>query len=119
MFFPEKKNKDDKEMFDDVVKTILKLLGDDVVKIILYGSVARGDNTWESDVDIAVLTRRKIDECEKNKLLDLIVQLNFKYETIFSVKMIEENYFNEWQFDLPFFYNIDEEGIILWNKNAA
>ena len=51
------------------METILSVLGDDVVKIILYGSVARGDNTWESDVDIAVLTKIKIDK----EILDINV----------------------------------------------
>ena len=55
MDHPERKTLEDKEMFDDIVRAILSVVGDDVVKIILYGSVARGDNTWESDVDIAVL----------------------------------------------------------------
>ena len=58
MEHPERKTLADKEMFDDIVKAILSVVGDDAVKIILYGSVARGDNTWESDVDIAVLTEK-------------------------------------------------------------
>ena len=39
---PERKTLDDKEMFDDVVRAILSVIGDDAVKIILYGSVTRG-----------------------------------------------------------------------------
>ena len=116
MYFPEKKNKDDKEMFDEVVKTILKLLGDDVVKIILYGSVARGDNTWESDVDIAVLTRRKIDEFEEDKFDRTFSKLDLKHDTLFSIKMIEENYFNIWKSAISLYGNIEKEGIILWTK---
>ena len=58
MGHPERKTLADKDMFDDIVRAILSVVGDDAVKIILYGSVARGDNTWESDVDIAVLTEK-------------------------------------------------------------
>ena len=67
---PEKKTLNDKEMFDDIVNAILSAMGDDVVKIILYGSVARGDNTWESDVDIAVLTTRHYDWEMRKKAFD-------------------------------------------------
>ena len=61
MGHPERKTLADKGMFDDIVRAILSVVGDDAVKIILYGSVARGDNTWESDVDIAVLTTKYYD----------------------------------------------------------
>ena len=44
MDYPARKTLADKEMFDDIVKAILSVMGDDAVKIILYGSVARGDN---------------------------------------------------------------------------
>ena len=39
---------------DDVVKALLAV-SDNVVKIILYGSQARGDNTEGSDIDILVV----------------------------------------------------------------
>lgn len=39
---------------DDVVKALLRV-SDNVVKIILYGSQARGDNTEGSDIDILVV----------------------------------------------------------------
>ncbi|MBQ3763723.1 MAG: nucleotidyltransferase domain-containing protein [Synergistaceae bacterium] len=119
--FPERKTLDDKEMFDDVVRAILSVMGDDAVKIILYGSVARGDNTWESDVDIAVLTAGKYSdvedvERERKKLWEAVDPLNLKYGTLFSVITIDAKHYEEWLFDLPFYYNIDEEGIILWTR---
>ena len=116
---PEKKSLDDKEMFAEVVQTILSVMGDDVSKIILYGSVARGDNTWESDVDIAVLTRREMDDREEANLSHHFTPLDLKYDTLFSIKCIDENRFNKWLFDLSFYYNIDEDGIILWKREAA
>ena len=35
---------------------VKKILGDDLKKIILYGSYARGDYSENSDIDIMVLT---------------------------------------------------------------
>ncbi|MBR2208806.1 MAG: nucleotidyltransferase domain-containing protein [Synergistaceae bacterium] len=110
---------EDKKIFDDIVETILSVLGDDVVKIILYGSVARGDNTWESDVDIAVLTKIKIDKETRHKLSKAAWDLGMKLDVLFSVVAIEINHFNEWLFALPFYFNIDEEGIVLWTREAA
>ena len=39
-------------MFDELVQGIIKVLRGNVVKIVLYGSVARGTQTSESDIDI-------------------------------------------------------------------
>ena len=115
--YPERKTLNDTEMFDDVVRGILSVMGDDVIKIILYGSVARGDNTWESDVDIAVITSRhyRLDERLKT-LTDLEVSLMYEYGVMFEIVPIEQKRFNEWLFDLPFYFNIDEEGLLLWTK---
>lgn len=120
MIVPERKTLDDKEMFDDIVRAVLSVMGDDAVRIILYGSVARGDNTWESDVDIAVLTQGNYDRYETvHRLADVIVPLNLKYDTLVSVITIDEAHYNDWLFDLPFYFNIDEEGIILWTKESG
>ena len=119
MDYPERKTLDDKAMFDDIVQGILSAMGDDAVKIILYGSVARGDNTWESDVDIAVLSKRHYSWKDREKIYDVTAPLGLEYNTLFSVRVIEQNYFNDWKYDMPFFYNISEEGITLWTRNAA
>ena len=42
-----------------------------------------------------------------------------KLDVLFSVVAIEINHFNEWLFALPFYFNIDEEGIVLWTREAA
>ena len=39
-------------ILDELVQGIREALGDRVYRIILYGSVARGTNSLESDVDI-------------------------------------------------------------------
>lgn len=118
--YGERIKADDKEIFDEVVDAILSVLGDDAQKIILYGSVARGDNTPESDVDIAVITKTQHDWRDRDNLLDVIVPLDLKHDTLFSVKTIEQKHFNDWVDDLPFYHNIDGEGITLWtNKNIV
>ncbi|MBR0256390.1 MAG: nucleotidyltransferase domain-containing protein [Synergistaceae bacterium] len=120
MEYPARKTLDDKEMFDDIVRAILSVIGDYAVKIILYGSVARGDNTWESDVDIAVLTRGNYDRtANRRKLLSAITPLNLKHDTLISVTPIDEKRYSEWLFDLPFYFNIDEEGLTLWKKETG
>ena len=120
MEYPERKTINDKEMFDDVVRAILSVMGSDAVKIILYGSVARGDNTWESDVDIAVITKGNYDsKGSSSNFSHVITPLDMKYDTLISVITIDEKHYNDWLFDLPFYFNIDEEGITLWTEKTA
>ena len=119
MDIPARKTLDDKEMFDDVVRAILSVMGDDAVRIVLYGSVARGDNTWESDVDIAVLTVREYGYNDRKRILEVISPLNLKHDTLISVHPIEEKRFYDWVDDLPFYHNIDIEGINLWTKEKG
>lgn len=117
--YPARKTLEDKEMFDDIVKAILSVVGDDAVKIILYGSVARGDNTWESDIDIAMIMHGELDRKNDKLLTKIITGIDLKYDTVVSVIDIDAEHFSEWRSALPFYVNIEKEGIILWTKEAA
>ena len=119
MEHPERKTLADKEMFDDIVRAILSVVGDDAVKIILYGSVARGDNTWESDVDIALVIHGELDRRTDRLLTKAVVEVDLKYDTVVSVIDIDAEHFSECRNTLPFYANIEKEGIILWTKEAA
>ena len=112
---PERKTLNDTEMFDDIVNGILSVMGDDVLKIILYGSVARGDNTWESDVDIAVITKKHYNW---NAFEDLW-EYDLKYDTLFQIVPIEEKRFNKLKPVKLFYRNIEKDGITLWTKNKT
>ena len=119
MDYPARKSRDDKEMFSEVVRAILSVVGDDAVRIILYGSVARGDNTWESDVDIAMVIRGELDRITDKKLTRAVTELDLKYDTVLSVIDVEEKHFRRYKNDLPFYKNIEREGITLWTKESG
>ena len=119
MEYPARKTLADKEMFDDIVRAILSVIGDYAVKIILYGSVARGDNTWESDVDIAVITDGNYDcKGEKDKLFEAMHTLDMKYDTLISVTPVDSYHYFLCKYQIPFYMNIEREGIMLWKKYA-
>ena len=41
------------EIKEELINGLLEILDDKIESIILYGSVARGDSTAESDIDIS------------------------------------------------------------------
>ncbi len=82
--------------------------------IILYGSVARGTQTEESDVDIAVIVKRYMKDMH-DKMIDLTVELELEYNKVLSVLIIDYDNFREWEDVLPFYKNMKKDGIMLWS----
>ena len=104
-------------VIDEFVKGVNEILGNRVKKIILYGSYARGDYNKSSDIDIMVLTDLSDDEIIKNrrKIWDLAYDFeeknNFEIELNPLVKNIDS--FNYWLEALPFYMNVQKEGVVL------
>lgn len=98
----------------EVVAGILSIMRQSLIKIILYGSAARGVDTEEPDVDIALLMAKQLDRDTEDLLSDFIVDINLKYDKVFSVIDIDYEHFQKWEHILPFYKNVNQEGIILW-----
>ena len=57
----------------ELVEGIRQVMPDQIISIVLYGSVARGTATNESDVDIAIIVKDKLDSATEDALSDVIV----------------------------------------------
>ncbi|HHV10300.1 MAG TPA: nucleotidyltransferase domain-containing protein [Clostridiales bacterium] len=104
----------DKNILKELVDGILAIMEHKVVSIILYGSVARGTNTEESDVDVALLIWGSLDKDTEEKLSEFIVDMNLKYDKVFSVIDIDYDNFRKWEKVTPFYQNVTREGVVLW-----
>jgi predicted nucleotidyltransferase len=102
-----------KEIFDKMIPGLLDIYGEHLKYIILYGSVAQGTETLESDVDIAVIVYEYTSDMH-DKMIDLTVDLELEYDKVLSVLLIDYNNFREWEDVLPFYKNVKREGIMLW-----
>lgn len=101
-------------MLKELVDGIVGIVDSKLERIILYGSVARGSASEESDIDIALLLDGKMSKETEDKISDLIVDLNLKYDKVFSVVDIDNERFNQWKETLLFYRNVENEGIVLW-----
>ena len=100
------------EVFERMIPGFQTIFGNVLERIILYGSVARGTQTAESDVDIAVIVRRYTEDMH-DKMIDLTVDLELEYNKVLSVLLIDYDNFREWEDVLPFYKNMKKDGIML------
>ena len=106
---------DKKEIIYSFARVLKQMLGDRLTKVILYGSYARGDYNENSDVDIMVLTTFSDEEIEQieSKVFDLAFDFLMEYGIDISVIVKNDEHFYHWLGALPFYNNVDKEGIVI------
>lgn len=102
------------ELFDKLIPEFQNIFGDVLNQIILYGSVAKGTYSEESDIDIALIVGTYTKEMHE-KMIDFTVELELEYNKVLSVLLIDYNNFKEWETVLPFYKNVKKDGIMLWS----
>ena len=94
-----------------------ELLGNRIKKIILYGSYARGDYNNNSDIDIMILTDLSDEEIieYRDKISDIAfdIEYNNQFDIMLSPLIKNIDKFNYWLQALPFYMNIQKEGVVL------
>lgn len=100
---------------DEFIDGINNILKNRVKKIILYGSYARGDYRENSDLDIMILTDLSEEEIIKirTKVWDFAYDIGLENNIIISVILKNIEDFAYWLDTLPFYMNIQKEGVIL------
>lgn len=85
-----------------------------VEEIIIFGSVARGEADDESDIDVLVLTSIPATHELRDKMSDVIFEINLKYSTTLSIVVIERN---SWKHGphtlLPLHHEVERDGVRL------
>ncbi len=107
-----------KNILDEYVKGLFKIIGNDLKQVILYGSYARGEQSENgeiSDIDIMILVDLREEEIKilEKKIIDYSYDLNLEYDILLS-PVIEniENYNNRVKY-MKFYKNIKKEGVLL------
>ena len=106
---------DKRDIIYRFAKMLKQMLGDRLTKVILYGSYARGDYTENSDIDIMVLTTFSDEEIEQveSRVFDLAFDFLMEYGIDISVIVKNDEHFYHWLGALPFYNNVDKEGIVI------
>lgn len=105
---------------NDKIKAILtelkdkfqELYGDRLVQMVLYGSQARGDARFGSDIDVLVVLKGAVQPGKEIERTSYIVaDLSLQNDEVISCFFMDEREFTDW--NGPFLRNIHKEGILI------
>lgn len=102
-------------ILNNFVYKVKNILGSSFEKAILYGSYARGDYNENSDMDVMILTSLSDQEIVKieNSIYDLAYESMLSDNLTISVNIKNLEHFNYWLGALPYYDNINKEGLVL------
>ena len=87
-----------------------KIMNEHIKQIVLFGSVARGDDNEYSDIDILILTDN--EEIIEDEISDEVMDILLYKEENVSTHIMDMDYYNKTK-NFSFLKNVYEDGIIL------
>lgn len=83
---------------------------EDIKKIILFGSVARGEDTEDSDIDILIIAdnEEELEDYISEKVIDILLT---KKQYI-SALIMSQNHFDKTK-NFSFLRNVVEDGVVI------
>ena len=100
-----------------LVDRLRERYGDDLLRVVLFGSKARGDFDAESDLDVLIVVRIRDGDYWKhwNEIVDGTYDLELEYGIVLSFLIRDEPaYALMRQWNLLINRNIEQDGIELW-----
>ncbi len=99
---------------------VMKEVNGKIESIVLYGSVARGTTTKDSDIDIFILTKENVYNKKNSKLhskiSDIRTDIDLENGTLTSIVYVPtKTFFKRYTFD-PFIKNVIKDGVVLYDK---
>ncbi len=100
-----------KTVLDEFKAELRKLYGEQLTDIILYGSYARGEATPESDIDVMVVLKGHVAPGrEIDRMIDVITEINLKYDVLLAVVPVAEETYR--RINSPLLLNVRREGVL-------
>lgn len=104
-----------RELVYEYAKDMRRLFGNDLSRIVIYGSYARGDYKENSDVDVMILVKTPEDRIREftDQVSDQAFEYMMKYGINISPVIKNEEHFNYWVDNLPYYRNVRDEGVVV------
>ena len=99
-----------KQLVNRVKDHLIKMQGEKIRNVILYGSHTRGEATRDSDIDVLVLVDESLDPFEVRKSLsDSLFDILLEEDELVLVITLPEHFFENHNY--PFMLNVKKEGV--------
>lgn len=110
------KDENIRNMLLELAESLHRVYGEKLKRVVLYGSIARGTQTVDSDIDVMILVDGDKDELHlyDDRLNDVSTDFSLKYLKVLSVVDISYQEYENWRNLSPFYRNVSKEGIILY-----
>ena len=110
-----------RKMLLELEEKLQRVYGNKLKAVILYGSVARGTATEESDIDIMVLVDGTAQELRtfEDQLSDVSTDISIKYFKVFSIIDISYQEYMRWMNTSSFYKNVSQEGVVLYALQSS
>ena len=105
-----------REILQEMGELLKSVYGNRLKAVILYGSVARGTQTEDSDIDVMILVDGTDEQLREynERLSDIATELALKYAKVFSIIDVKYQEYQEWKTVSPFYKNVDREGVVVY-----
>ena len=94
-------------ILNKVYKETKEIDKDNFLRMILFGSYARGEETDESDVDVLFVFKNIEDDSYIDRYSDVMWSILYRYGAVIGSIYEEEKYFG---WDPIFYNNVEEDG---------
>ncbi|NOY11992.1 MAG: nucleotidyltransferase domain-containing protein [Archaeoglobi archaeon] len=94
---------------DEFIRELMERYGDRVKRVILFGSVARGDIHSESDIDVLIIGSLTLDD-----VISISYPILLKYGELISPHIMSEEHYSMLKSrNSGFIKSVEREGIVL------
>jgi len=99
-----------KQVLAELHTRLEELYGERLVRLVLFGSQARGDARPDSDIDVMVVLRGEVNvETERRRVLPITAELSLEYNVVILCVYVSERRYDQEQ--SPLLRNARTEGV--------
>jgi len=92
-------------------KTLKERFGGEI-ELFLFGSVARGESSESSDIDILVLLKNAVNTSIEEEIYDIAYEIGLEYDIVFGVIVHTKKEWKELsKIQLPLAVEVKKEGV--------
>jgi len=104
--------KEQREAVLEAKKRLMKQFS--VEMLVVFGSVARGEDDEESDLDLLVVTKEVMSHRDRNTISDVIFEVNYDYGTNLSVVVVDTFSWDKGVYSLiPLYSEVQRDGVVV------